>query len=87
MNSEMPVVERACRNKFAFRFLLELGDVLGLVGKLSMSSFVWFDAGNYPNIPEFATLAERAEINNFAECARFELQLWGPGRVFCDQVI
>ena len=53
-----------------------MGDVLGLVGKLSMSSFVWFDAGNYLNIPEFATVAE---INNFAECARFELQLCGPG--------
>ena len=55
-------------NKSAFRFLLELGDVLGLVGKLSMSSFVWFDAGNYLNIPEFATVAEISEINNFAEC-------------------
>ena len=58
---------------------MELGDVLGLVGKLSMSSFVWFDAGNYLIIPELATVAERGEINNFAECARFELQLWGPG--------
>ena len=48
--------------------LLELGDVLGLVGKLSMRSFVWFDAGNYLNIPEFARVAERSEINNFAEC-------------------
>ena len=26
-----------------------------------------------------ASFAERDEINNFAECARFELQLWGPG--------
>ena len=52
---------------------MELGDVLGLVGKLSMSSFVWFDAGNYLNIPEFATVAERGEINNFAECARREI--------------
>ena len=52
-----------------------MGDVIGLVAKLSMSSFVWFDADNYLNIPEFARVAERGEINNFAECARFELQL------------
>ena len=58
---------------------MELGYVLGLVGKLSVSSFVWFDAGNYLIIPEFATVAERGEINNFAECVRFELQLCGPG--------
>ena len=43
---------------------MELDDVLGLVGKLSMSSFVWFDAGNYLIISEFATVAETGEINN-----------------------
>ena len=41
--------------KCAFRFLLEVFDVFGLVGKPSMSSFVWFDAGNYSIISEFTT--------------------------------
>ena len=41
--------------KCAFRFLLEFFDVFGLVGKLSLSSFVSFDAGNDSIISEFTT--------------------------------
>ena len=31
-------------------------------------------------VPEFTTIAERGEINNFAECVRLELQLKGFSR-------
>ena len=44
--------------KCAFRSLLEFFDVFELVEKPSVSSFVWFDAGNYS---EFTTWGQRGE--------------------------
>ena len=46
-------------------------DVFGLVGKLSLCPFVWFDAGNYSIISEFILLeAKEVKMDNFKVCAR-----------------